>query len=241
MSAAPQAVRPTRIFGVRVGVDPKILVGGLIAVAAFFLWFNLRGGDDEHGSGAGQSGEAAPTAASPLPISRRLHAIRRSIQTGSNDRETLRVKPVDGKSGTIDPTLRLGLLARLQTVALPASSRNLFDSEAAADLPAVPKGPILRPAPLTGPAGPTAAAGPAVPTINVPFKYYGFVRPSAKGEGDRGFFMEGDNILVATEGDVLDARYLIVALNPETARVEDIQLKQGQELAVTPEAAVSAQ
>jgi hypothetical protein len=57
-----------------------------------------------------------------------------------------------------------------------------------------------------------------------------------QGEANRGFFMEGDNVLVAAEGDVLERRYLIVALTPNTAKVEDTQLKQGQDLPVTPEA-----
>jgi hypothetical protein len=35
---------------------------------------------------------------------------------------------------------------------------------------------------------------------------------------------------------VLERRYLIVALTPNTARVEDTQLKQGQDVPVTPEA-----
>jgi hypothetical protein len=72
--------------------------------------------------------------------------------------------------------------------------------------------------------------------IHIPFKYYGFARPTMQGDANRGFFMEGDNILVAAEGDVLEKRYLIVALTPNAAKVEDTQLKQGQDLAVTPEA-----
>jgi hypothetical protein len=35
---------------------------------------------------------------------------------------------------------------------------------------------------------------------------------------------------------MLERRYLIVALTPNSAKVEDTQLKQGQDLAVTPEA-----
>lgn len=48
--------------------------------------------------------------------------------------------------------------------------------------------------------------------------------------------MDGENILMATEGDVLKSRFLVVALSPNTARVEDIQMKQGQDLQLIPEA-----
>jgi hypothetical protein len=51
--------------------------------------------------------------------------------------------------------------------------------------------------------------------------------------------MDGDNILVGGEGDVLEKHFLIVALTPATARLEDTQAKKGQELLVTPEAPAS--
>jgi hypothetical protein len=122
-------------------------------------------------------------------------------------------------------------------VKLAPGSRNLFEAGAtavAANLPAMPKvAPMIpRVLPVQVPGSNTGL----VLTVNIPFKYYGFVKPGSKGDSDRGFFMEGDNILVATEGDVLEQRYLIVTLTPSKARVEDIQVKQGQDLTVTPEA-----
>jgi len=108
-------------------------------------------------------------------------------------------------------------------------------SPAAQNLLAIPKMAPMMPKPLA------AAPNTMMPTnlnltVHIPFKYYGFARPSLQGDANRGFFMEGDNILVAAEGDVLEKRYLIVALTPNAAKVEDTQLKQGQDLAVTPEA-----
>jgi hypothetical protein len=49
-------------------------------------------------------------------------------------------------------------------------------------------------------------------------------------------FLDGDNILMGGEGDVLEKRYLIVALTPNSARLEDTQMKQGQDVPVTPAA-----
>jgi hypothetical protein len=56
----------------------------------------------------------------------------------------------------------------------------------------------------------------------------------------RGFFMEGDNILVAIEGQLIQQRYLVVQLTPKTAKLEDTQLKLGQTLQLVPEAAEPA-
>ena len=85
-----------------------------------------------------------------------------------------------------------------------------------------------------GPMPPPPKAPP--PPVNIPLRYYGFVRPGLRTDGNRGYFMDGDNILMATEGDVLKSRFLVVALSPNTARVEDITLKQGQDLPLIPEA-----
>jgi hypothetical protein len=85
MSAAPGASGGTTIFGIRFGIDPKILVAGLIALALALYWFNSRA--DEEGrtpAGAQHSpGSAAPAA------SRARAAVRSRSQ---NERGTLRLR-----------------------------------------------------------------------------------------------------------------------------------------------------
>ena len=71
---------------------------------------------------------------------------------------------------------------------------------------------------------------------NIPYKYYGFAKSMDGGGPNRGFFLNGDDILVASEGDLLQQRYLVVQLNPASARLEDTQMKMGQTLPVVPEA-----
>ena len=41
------AASPTKIFGIRVGIDPKFLIGGLIVLAVILFWYNSR--SDEGG------------------------------------------------------------------------------------------------------------------------------------------------------------------------------------------------
>lgn len=227
MSAAAQ----TRIFGVRIGLDPKILVGGLIVFAGLLFWYNSRG-DEETTTPATvpQVTAAAPAAAT----ARSRSPIRR--QAASNDRGTLRLRPVDATRGDIDPTLRLDLLARLQSVPPLSGGRNLFEvgpppltPEQKAILANAPK---ITPKPLAPPVVPSVT--PTTPTIDIPLKYYGFVKPGGKNESNRGFFLDGENVLVASEGETVKQRYLVVELTPNTARLEDVQLKQGQTLPVVP-------
>jgi hypothetical protein len=92
------------------------------------------------------------------------------------------------------------------------------------------------PAALPTPAGPAGPAAPVVPQVNIPLKFYGFEKPARQASVSQGLFLDGDNIIVAAEGDLVDGRYRVVSLTSQDARLEDTQLKQGQTLPVMPEA-----
>ncbi len=223
------AASPTRIFGVRVGIDPKILVGGLIIAAAILWWYNSRS-DDEINTPATAVNRPA---ALPAPaVSLRPHVpVRRAAAT--SDRDTLRFRPIDATRGDVDPTLRLDLLKRLQFVKADPGGRSLFEAGPPPLTPAqkalLANAPRLAPKPL-----PAATMANTPPPFNIPLKYYGFVKPGEKGATNRGLFLDGDNVLVASEGEVLKQRYLVVELTGTSARLEDVQMKQGQTLSVVP-------
>jgi len=161
--------------------------------------------------------------------------MRRTANQLANDRGTLRLRPVDATRGDIDPTLHLDLLSRLQAVAQSPSTRSLFEIGAVPPGPTAPplKGPVIMPKPLPDPAKGTDPAA-AAPQINIPLRYYGFVRPAETGRTNSGLFLDGDNVLVVSEGQVVKQRFLIVELTPTGARIEDTQLRQGQTMPVTP-------
>jgi hypothetical protein len=232
----------TRVFGMKVGIDPKILVGGLIVVAGFLFWYNSRS-DDVPSSPARSSVSArtdappgvVPAPAAPAPKARGSNA-RRSTSQLANDRGTLRLRPVDATRGDIDPTLHLDLLSRLRAVEQSPSTRSLFEIQAtplASTAPPI-KGPVIMPKPLPGPAPSVAGASSGPPPLNIPLRYYGFVRPAEIGKTNSGLFLDGDNVLVASEGQVVKQRFLIVELTPTSARLEDTQLRQGQLIPVEP-------
>lgn len=229
MSATAQ----TKIFGIRLGIDPKFLVVGLLGIASVIFWINSRA-SSEGSSPRVMNPEQTSPIASPVTKGGRQADRRRGSH---QDRGTLRLRAVDATRGDIDPTLRLDFLDRLSKVQAPASMRNLFEAGPAtvAGTSAVPnrmipvKTPELPPVRTSYPITPQIAA-------NIPYKYYGFARPVNPGDGNRGFFMEGDNIFVAVEGQLLENRYLVVQLTPSDARVEDTQIKLGKTLPVVPEA-----
>jgi hypothetical protein len=57
-----------------------------------------------------------------------------------------------------------------------------------------------------------------------------------KTQGDQGLFLDGDSVVVGSEGETVMKRYLVVALTPTSARLEDTQLRKGQTLQVVPAA-----
>jgi hypothetical protein len=229
----------TKIFGFRIPLDPKIFVGILFAIGLLLAWFNLSGGSDDHPSSVSHAPSIAKTV-SPAASSSGSQNVSRRVDLANRAKQgTLHFKPVDPTLGDVDPTLKLWLLDRVRTVKPIEGGRNLFETGpelAQGTVPAVPIVPKMPPKPLP-PVGPMpSVVAAATPPVNIPLRYYGFVKPSWRGDGNRGYFMEGENILMATEGDVLEGQFLVVALSPNKARVEDIHLKQGQDLPLIPEA-----
>ncbi|MFL6351359.1 MAG: hypothetical protein ACJ74Z_05860 [Bryobacteraceae bacterium] len=225
---------PTKIFGVRMGLDPKVIVVVLIGVAAILFWYNSRGDEGGNPSSAGRPSVTMtpPTVAGRSPATGTAAARRPSK---NNDHGTLRLRAIDPTRGDVDPTLHLDFLARLQSITPSGSSRNLFQMGAAplADGAGKPiPHPIIAPKPLPPPVSRT----PPLADINIPLKYYGFAKPIGKGENNRAFFLDGDNILIASEGDVLKQKYLVVELTATSARLEDTEVKKGKTLPLVPEA-----
>jgi hypothetical protein len=231
-----RAASETKIGGMKLGAEPKkvaILVALLAGAIGMFIYNSQSGG------GESSSPEQAHTAAPPVSSASvgrsraRPHSARRAVHT--RERGTLRIQTVDPRNGDVDPTLRLDLLARLQSIQPVEGGRSLFEMGPAPETaPKVPPPVQIVPKPLPGPGGTNLTA--AEPVVNIPLKFYGFVRPKDKTGSNRGFFLDGDNILVASEGELLKQRYLVVELNPSSAKLEDTQLKKGQTLPLVPEA-----
>ena len=77
---------------------------------------------------------------------------------------------------------------------------------------------------------PEPPAAPVAPPI--PLKFYGFVSAT---EAKRAFFLDGDDIVVAREGDVIKKRYKVMRIGLNSAIVEDEQFKSQQTLTLVQE------
>jgi hypothetical protein len=136
---------------------------------------------------------------------------------------------------TIDPILRLDVLAKVQAVEQAGGSRNLFQYGPPPVKEAL-KGPEPKviPNPVVTVADDAAkpAAPPPPPPINL--KYYGFSTPRNNGK-KMAFFLDGDEISVAGEGDTVKKRYRVVRIGVNSVTMEDLESKRQQSLPLTEE------
>jgi len=129
-----------------------------------------------------------------------------------------------------DPTLRLDLLAKVQAVKLQGGERNLF--QFGPPPPPKPTEPKIVPkslGPAPPPEGKPPEAAPKPPPTPIPLKFYGYASEARVGPR-RAFFLDGDEILVAAEGELLKRRYKVVRIGINSCVVEDVEQKHQQTL-----------
>ena len=114
-----------------------------------------------------------------------------------------------GGLASLDPTLHPEIMRQAESLEYTGSGRNIFSQFSAP--PAIPKpiAPIRQAHVDTGPPPP-----PPPPPINLGF--YGY---AAEKTGQKQvFLLHGDDIFIASEGDVVDRRYRVVKIGPPRSR-----------------------
>jgi hypothetical protein len=227
----------------KVGANKRniAILSVLGVVGGYVLWTNVfsnSGNDDAPKAAVSHAPAPAVHAAPATDITqrRREGQNRSSEWTPGITKETL--DPIK-----VDPTLRLDLLAKVQNVEIePDAQRNLFQFGAAP--PPVDKTPLPSIKPIhvnNRPVGPEPPPGPPQPppTPTAPpitLKYYGFANPRASGH-KRAFFLDNDDIIVASEGELIKRRYKLVKIGVNSVTMEDTQFKSEQTLPLAPDAA----
>ena len=226
-----------KLIPAKLGAEPKkLVILGVLFLALIYFYLSNRTPDDASAPARPRSSE---TPLSTAPSSRAV--ARTPGRTGRNNlNRTLQefrpsLKPKDVDRSTIDPTLHLDLLAKLQDVKVEGVARSLFEfsKEPPPQEVALVKdpGPIH---PQFTPYGPPAPPKPAPPppapkAPPIPLKFYGFINPTRTVGPKRAFFLDGDEIIVASEGQVIKNRYKIVRIGINSAVVEDTQFKDSEQ------------
>jgi len=235
------------------------ILAGLLVVAAYLMYTNIFSGGASYQppapTPAATPAPAAPPRPAPLASLRQTQDAAAAVASSAGParggrgtssavefRPSLKPKkPEDLPDlAKVDPALRLDLLAKLQRITLDGPGRSLFDFGAAPP-PKLPEPKILPGRPGRGgkkgveppqmPEMPVAEVKPtpppAPPPPPIPLKFFGYITATA---GKRAFFLQGEDIFVAGEGETIKARFKVVKIGINAATVEDVQFKNQQSL-----------
>jgi len=222
-------------FKMQLGADRKKvywLIG--LSVLAVILYFYNRepGGSAIPVQPATQTAPAAAGQTAPVrPVSRTTMRVTQSGIGRNSAAGQINLKPKPNiNPQLVDPTLHLAALAKLQDVKIETGSRASLFVESATPPAAVASvrepAPIVVQRPVIGPRPPPPPP-PQPPTPQapkIPLKFYGFVNP-ARPDVKRAFFLDGEDIVIAGEGDLIKKRYKILRIGVNSAVVEDTTFK----------------
>jgi hypothetical protein len=195
---------------VKIGADNKKEVRWMIALLAILLLVGIYNFVD--------FGTSSADAPAPAPAT--------STQTAPQAPQ----KPANAQQlsdNTLDPRLRLDILAASQSKKYEAGGRNIFRMEELKI--ATVQGSVRQNAEMGPPAPPTPTPTPPPPPI--PLKFYGF---ASKGNEPKKIFLadEGE-VFVARQGDIVERKYKVIQINNTSVVIEDMLNSNRQTIQVT--------
>jgi len=221
------------------GAEPKkiAMLAGLVVVGGYVFYSNVLSSPDAEKPKTPEQ-PVAP-ALSPSIVAGRGPAPRKTLRVSRTEAwmPKLPTRPEDKPNyDTVDPTLRLDLLAKVQAVEPEGGARSLFQFSAAPppEVKLADAGPTVHPKPrMFGPEPPPPPAPPPVkppepPPPPITLKFYGYSTPRADGQ-KRAFFLDGDDIFVAAEGEIVKKRYRVVQIQVNSVIMEDTQYKNNRQ------------
>jgi len=202
-------------MALKVGSEDKKKVAVAAALAAVVLFLvgkmvvqNFFGGTPT------PPAASAPAAEAPVPASNTLQ----NPTSASNGHQAAKVA---SSLSRLDPTLHPEWMAEAESLEYTGKGRNIFSMFSTAPVIEAVKGPI-RPS-----MGPVVPAGPPPPPP-IDLKFFGY--EANKGGARKAFLLHGDDVFIASEGDVVDHRYKVVKIAPFSMQVEDLPYHNTQTL-----------
>lgn len=155
----------------------------------------------------------ASTATAPSIVTPETHLrpSRSGSRRGANSDKKVSV------SQDLDPTLHLKQLHAIDQIKYQGSGRNIFVAQADTTIP-MPIAPGHTD-------NNTAAASiytapPVAPPPPIPLKFFGFA--SHAGEPKKIFLSKGDDVFIAGEGEIVDRRYKVTRISPNSVDIQDV-------------------
>jgi len=128
-------------------------------------------------------------------------------------------------SAQLDPTLRMEAMLVTESLVYSGSGRNIFSaSSVPIDIPK-PIAPA-RPKPGPPPPPPPPPGPPPPPPIELKF----FGTATAPNGTRRAFLLHGDDVFLASDGDIVQRRYKVISIGANSIVVEDMANNNRQTL-----------
>jgi hypothetical protein len=199
-----------------------VILCGLLVVLAFSVYRTLV----STGAAPGTPQTASSGAPNGPPLDLKDIYLRKSSKRTSVRKEV--------SFHDVDPSLHLERLTNFDP-GTPLNARNMFS------VAAVPEGNVsaqdrgrdaANPSPGLGTAAnpnptPTRPAGPPPVVINL--KFYG-TKIDLPQSHRQGFFAEGDEVYLASEGDLVANRYRVIRIGDASAEIEEVSSKTRRQI-----------
>jgi hypothetical protein len=185
------------------------MLGGLALLAVAYRLISFAGG-------------ASPRAAANVPAVNVAPTLStRTSRTAPRHLTTSASKKAP-PAASLDPTLKLALLASSENMKYTGNGRNIFRAEEDIPKPIAPPVTPVKQDNLPPPP-------PPPPPINL--KFFGFA--SKPGEAKRIFLSKGEDVFIAGEGDIVDRRYKVLQIGPASVTIQDVLTNNTQQIPLT--------
>jgi len=203
------------------GAEKKGQVYLVVVLFAFILGY---GGWQLYKAIAGPSTPSTPppaTAQRPVTPAGNRPATATSAAQAGNDAQKL-------TNAGIDPALHLDKLAMSEQIEYAGTGRNIFSAESAPEEIETPA-KSARNDQVAAVTTPAPYVKPQPPAIDL--KYFGYTQ--TKDKSIQAYFLHGDDIFVARNGEVVDHRYKVESIRPNNVQVTDMGYNNTQTLPLT--------
>jgi hypothetical protein len=196
-----------------------LILCGLVAVLAFMLyWF------------AGSPGPSSLPATMPnLPQEQALDL--KDLYLTRNPRRSNRKKEISFRD--MDPSIHMEKLEDFDP-GTPLNTRNMFSVEVVPERTSTARnskpGTASSSASLTPGSQLAPASRPApTPTVIINLKFFG-TKTDLRHKNRQGFFADGDEVYLASEGDLVANRYRILRIGDSSAEIEELGSKTRRQI-----------
>ena len=127
---------------------------------------------------------------------------------------------ISGSLASLDPTLHPEWMKEAESLGYSGKGRNIFSMESA---------PVVIPKPITPVRVADQGPPPPPPPPPIDLKFFGYEAQTGS-INRKAFLLHGDDVFIASIGDVVDHRYKIVGIAPLSIQVEDLPYNNTQTL-----------